>query len=105
FSYPDGRLVLWGEPAPGDVYYFGSDVAVPTPGSYTLRLASAADFQAWVDGKRVVSRQEVDRPQPVEWTVPLRLAAGRHRVLVKLARGGERGDAEVYLYRDDGAPA
>jgi cellulose synthase operon protein C len=105
FRFPDAHLALWAEPLLGDVFYFGADVVAPQSRPYTLRLTCSADFEAWVDGALVVKRQEVKQRQPLEWSVPLELTAGKHRLLLKLARGSERGEIDVLLTRDDAGPS
>lgn len=105
FEFPDGRVVLAGDPAAGDGYVLGADVTVTRAGEYLLTLLSAAEFVAWVDGERVARRRAVDRPEPTEAAVGLALSAGRHRLLVKLFRGDDRGDFAAFLAPADGSAA
>ncbi len=102
---PAGDLALEGEPGGGDFFYLASDVALERGGAYLLHLATTATLRAFVDGAPVAERRSYEAFLPFAQAVPLRLAPGRHRLLVKLGRGGAPAWIAAYLAREDGAPA
>lgn len=68
-----------------------------------LLLGSDGSPQVWVNGRRVLrSFREQHKTTPHEYVVPIRLNAGRNRVLIKLdnARQWWGFQTEVYLARD-----
>lgn len=103
--YADGRLSLAGEPSTGDVYVYGVDVTVPEAGRYVLRTVTSMDHVAVLDGTRVLERLSFRRPQSTLQAKAVKLAAGTHRLLLRMARQGQQGNLTVALHRVDGKPA
>jgi hypothetical protein len=103
--FADGRLSLAGEAQAGDVYVYAVDVQVPATGTFVLRTVTSLDHVAVLDGTPVITRLTHARPAPTLSASAVRLAAGAHRLLVRLAREGEAGNLTVALHRLDGAPA
>lgn len=105
FTFPDGRFSLVGEPGAGDVYLFAVDLQVPTAGVYVLRTVTALDHVAVLDGTALLSRFTHAAPAPTLSTRAVRLAAGSHRLLVRLAKESQAGHFQVVLHRLDGQPS
>lgn len=103
--FADGRFSLVGEPEAGDVYLFAVDAAVPTAGVYVLRTVTSLDHVALLDGAPLVQRLTHARPASTVTTRAVKLAAGAHRLLVRLAKESQVGHLTVTLHRLDGRPA
>lgn len=104
-TVPDGRFSLAGEPMAGDVYLFAVDVEVPEAGKYVLRTITSMDHVALLDGTPVVTRLTWQRPASTLSARALKLDAGTHRLLIRVAREDQAGNLQVALQRLDGAPA
>ncbi|MBL0275367.1 MAG: hypothetical protein IPQ24_04555 [Anaeromyxobacter sp.] len=102
---PDGVATLEGEPAEGEQFYLAADLTVARGGRYLVVIGAAASLRAWVDGAPLAERRAFEGPAPTQLVRPLELAAGRHLLLVKLARGGARTTLVVNLARVDGEPS
>ena len=103
--FADGRFSLSGEPEPGDVYLYAVDVQVPVAGTYVLRTVTSLDHVALLDGTPLITRLTSASPAPTLSTRAVHLAAGAHRLLVRLARESQAGHLSVALHRLDGQPA
>ncbi|MCI0569857.1 MAG: hypothetical protein L0Y66_03830 [Myxococcaceae bacterium] len=103
--FPDGRLSLAHEGAPGDVYLVAVDVEVPEGGTYVLRTLTPAAHKVYLDGTKVVERRPFARAESSVSSRGVDLSAGRHRVLVKMVRGDRSGVLTLALMRADGRPA
>ena len=101
----DGRLALSGEPGTGDVYVAGVDFTAPERGDYVVRAITAMDHVAVLDGTPVLTRATWQRPAPTLTETAVRLDAGAHRLLVRMAREGQAGHLTVAVMRLDGRPA
>jgi hypothetical protein len=102
---PDGTFALEGEPPDGAVYYLAADVALARGGRYLLALGTSMSARVQLDGALVHERREFAAHLPTVVHVPIALGAGTHRLLVKVARSGERAALHVALAREDGAPS
>jgi hypothetical protein len=102
---PDGSVALDGEPAGGDVFVLAADVTLARGGTYLVTLGTALSARVTVDGALVHERRDFERWLPTVVHVPVALDAGVHRVVVKLARTGERGGLHLAFAREDGAPS
>lgn len=101
----DGRFALAAEATTADVYYLAADVGVKDEGVYLLKVSSKGTFKAFVDGVPALERRDFAAHLPDEAVAEIALAAGRHRLLVKLSRGAERSDLAIALPRKDGKAA
>jgi hypothetical protein len=101
---PDGAVSLEAE-GPGDVYYLAADATAARGGEYLLTLGGTVSLRAFLDGAPVAERRVWTGYRALGQTVALRLAPGRHRLLVKLTRGGARAHFAAALARADGAPS
>ncbi|MCB9592329.1 MAG: hypothetical protein H6719_06325 [Sandaracinaceae bacterium] len=54
-----------------------------------LRLTTPSGVRVWLNGNRVVDQERVSRPETDNLVVPVHLAAGWNRVLVKSAQGDQ----------------
>lgn len=105
FHFADGHLSLSGEPSQGDVYVYAVDVTVPEAATFVLRTVTSLDHVAVVDGTKVLERFTTSRPAPTLTTRALKLDAGTHRLLVRMARENQAGQLVLNLQRADGRPA
>ncbi|HTN51464.1 MAG TPA: hypothetical protein VML50_03600 [Anaeromyxobacter sp.] len=102
---PDGSASLEGEPVDGDVFLLATDATLAQGGRYLLTLGTAMSARLVVDGAVLFQRRAFAAPAPGLVHLPLALAAGRHRIAVKLSRAGPRTGLLVALSREDGAPS
>lgn len=100
---PDGSVALDGEPGDGDVYFLAADVTLARGGRYLVALGSVMSVRLLVDGAPVHERRAFAAHGPTLVHLPLELAAGRHRVLVKAARAGAPASLHLAFCRADGA--
>lgn len=100
---PDGSVGLDGEPSDGDVFYLASDVALERGGRYLVTLGTALSARVAVDGVVVHLRRDYAAHEPTVAHVPVALAPGRHRVVVKAARTGVRPLLHLAFSREDGS--
>jgi len=103
--FADGRLSLAGEPPSGDVYLYVVDVTVPARARFVLRTVTSMDHVAIIDGTTVLSRLTSRRPASTLTTRIVKLTAGTHRLMLRMARERQAGNLTVSLQRLDGAPA
>lgn len=103
----DGLVSLEGEPAEqGDVFYLAADLRAARGGDYLVAVGATGELAAWIDGEPLAERRTAEGFPPTAQVVPRRLAAGSHRLLVKLARfDGAPARMAVSLARADGAPS
>jgi hypothetical protein len=102
-SAPDGTFALDGEPSTGDVFALVSDAALVRGGRYLLIVNTNATVRVLVDGALVSERRAFAAWLPGVSALPLDLAPGRHRLVVKLSRTDGNGALSVSLARADGA--
>ncbi len=71
-----------------------------------LRLTTPAGVRAWLNGTLVVDQERVSRPETDNLVVPVHLAAGWNRILIKSAQG-DQGDwvFGARITELDGSPA
>lgn len=104
FVSPEGDVSLEQEPADGDLFYAASTVTAARGGDYLAWVEGAAALELRLDGAPVVARTPWPREVPRAQTVPVRLPAGPHAVLVRWSRA-EGSRFRVALARADGAPS
>ncbi len=103
--FADGRISLAGEPPTGDVYLYAVDVVVPTKGRFVIRTVTSMDHVALLDGTVVLSRLTSRRSASTLTTRVVKLEAGTHRLMVRMARENQAGNLTVSLHALDGSPA
>lgn len=103
--FPDGGIALDGEPPGADIFYLATEVTLARGGDYLLAAGGDLSWRVLVDGAPRAERRAHAGFPPLAELVPLRLAPGRHHLLVKLARGDAQGHLALSLARADGAPA
>ena len=103
-EFPDGDVGLDLEPGDGDVYYAVSDVTLERGGEYLFWVEGAAALEARLDGAVAVARVPYPTESPRAQATPVRLAPGRHSVLVRWSRA-EGNRFRVALVRADGDPS
>ncbi len=84
---PRGRLELASllTPTRWAAAFAQAQVTVPTAGAYELRLTTTDPTKVWVDGSLVFAAAQIERSVYDHLVIPVTLAAGAHRVLVKSA--------------------
>jgi tetratricopeptide (TPR) repeat protein len=102
---PDGSVALDGEPRDGDVFYLASDVTLARGGRYLVAVGTGLSAKLFLDGGLVHERRAASAWLPTLVHLPLDLAPGRHRLLVKVARCGHATGLHVAFAREDGAPS
>ena len=102
---PDGTLLLDGEPAGADVYALAADAELARGGAYLLVVNTSLAVRVLLDGVLVHERRAFAAWSPLWVTLPVELAPGRHRLVLKLARGTGGSGVSVSLARADGAPS
>jgi tetratricopeptide (TPR) repeat protein len=102
-EFPDGDLGLELEPADGDLYYAASDLTAAKGGDYLLWTEGASALEVRLDGAVMLARSPWPREVPRSQTVPVRLAPGAHKLLVRWTRS-EGSRLRVLLARADGSP-
>lgn len=103
--FADGRISLAGEPSTGDIYLYAVDVTVPAGGRFVLRTVTSMDHVALIDGTTVLSRLTSRRAASTLTTRVVKLDAGTHRLMVRMARENQAGNITVALHTLDGSPA
>ncbi len=104
-SFPDGRLSLSPEPAPGDLYVMAVDFELTQPGEYVVRTVTAMDHAATLDGTALFSRFTWAAPAPTLTSRAVELSAGPHRLMVRMSRDEQQGQLNLQVMRLDGKPA
>ena len=102
---PDGSVALDGEPGGADVFVLAADVAVARGGRYLVSLGTGLSARVTIDGALVHERRDFAGWLPTVVHVPVSLGAGVHRVVVKVARTGDRASLHLAFAREDGAPS
>lgn len=102
---PDGHFTLLGEPGEGDIYLLAFDAEVPADGDYVVRTVSHTTHKVLLDGATVFERRTITRTAPTVTARAVRLSAGKHRFLVKLAKDQGSGALSFSLPRVDGQPS
>ena len=105
FPVPDGLVTFEGEPASGDMYYLASDVQTARGGPHVLVVKATASAKVWLDGEPMAERRGFAGHAPMILATPVSLAPGRHRLLVKVSRGGLPAGVVASLSRADGSAA
>jgi tetratricopeptide (TPR) repeat protein len=103
--FPDGRISLAGSGARGDEYLLATDLDVAEAGDFAVRSVCAASLKVYLDGQLLVQRRAFERAQPTVNAAGVWLGTGRHRLLVKVAKGDGAGNLTVAVLRLDGKPA
>ncbi len=102
---PDGTVALEGEPGGADVFYLAADVTLARGGRYLLALGTSMSARVQLDGAAVYERRDFAAHLPTVVHLRVDLAAGVHRVLVKVARSGDRSGLHLAFAREDGSPS
>jgi hypothetical protein len=101
---PDGTVTLEGEPPGEDVFYLAADVTLARGGRYLLTVGTSVSARVSIDGSTVHERRDFAGNPSTLTHLPVELAPGPHRVLVKLTRGASpRSGLHLALSREDGA--
>lgn len=103
--FADGYFTLGPESRSGDVYLLAVDFTAAQPGEYELRTISQMDHAATLDGATLFTRRTWALPASTVTTAAVRLEAGAHRLMLKVAREQTPGGLAVSLSRLDGTAA
>jgi hypothetical protein len=82
-EFPDGNVTVPEKLSRAGVYYASAQGTIPTTGEWLVRAESSGTFAVYVDGKHALTHDARFRSLPAIASAPLKLAAGRHTVLVK----------------------
>lgn len=105
FELPDGRLSLAGEGPLGDIYVFAVDVEAPVNAVHVVRSVTSVPHKLYLDGTLLFQRRSFERFEPTVSSAGVELSAGRHRLVIKLAKEDRSGSLSLSLMRADGKPA
>jgi tetratricopeptide (TPR) repeat protein len=105
FELPDGRLSLAGEGPVGDIYVFAVDVEATEKAVHVVRSVTSVPHKLYLDGTLLFQRRSFERFEPTVSSAGVELSAGRHRVVIKLAKEDRSGSLSLSLMRADGKPA
>jgi len=96
YLYPTDHAVAYGAAA----------VRVAQEGDYELHLTSSSATKAWVDDVLIFQEEDIDGDYLEMWPIPVHLAAGVNRILIKSANRKGSWKLGVRLTLPDGkAPA
>ncbi|HYR55298.1 MAG TPA: hypothetical protein VEM39_04220 [Myxococcaceae bacterium] len=102
---PEGRVSLAGEGPLGDIYVLAVDVDAPVDATHVVRTVTSVPHKVYLDGELLYQRRSFERFEPTVSTAGVALSAGRHRVVVKLAKEDRSASFGLSLVREDGQPA
>ncbi|MFB3813780.1 MAG: DUF3857 domain-containing protein [Terriglobales bacterium] len=83
FRFDDGNFALAPYFSQDGIFYAAADVPVTVAGEFRVRLESAGTVEVFVDGASVLRKDDRFRATPEIAWAPVRLGAGKHRVLLK----------------------
>lgn len=83
FRFHDGTFTLPDYFDTSGVLYASAEVTLPVAGEWRLRVESAGTLDLFLDGVRVLTKDDRFRVTPETVWKPVRLASGKHRVVVK----------------------
>lgn len=87
FQFADGQVKLPSSLAHDGVFYARSRVYLHSAGDWRLFLESAGTLAVFIDGEKVLTRDDRHALQPTSLRSDLTLARGDHRILVKFLNG------------------
>ena len=101
----DGRLSLAPEPPQGDVFVLAADVTLAEGGEYVVRAVTSMDHAMIIDGEQIALRRTWETTASTVTERAVKLRAGKHRLLLRVARDEQQGALFVNMSRTDGRPA
>jgi tetratricopeptide (TPR) repeat protein len=105
-QFPDGRISLSGEGDPGDGYLLVVDFELAgEPALHLLRSVTSSPHKLYLDGALALHSRGFERSGSSVNVRAVKLSPGRHRVVVRLARGDRSGNFAMAFPRLDGKPA
>ncbi|MHB8873938.1 MAG: tetratricopeptide repeat protein [Myxococcaceae bacterium] len=104
-DFPEGRFSLAGEGPRGDGYLVAVDFEVPAPSAYVVRTVTSAAHKVYLDGTLLIERRSFERAESTVSARGAQLEAGKHRLLMRLARDDRSGSVSLGVLRADGAAA
>ena len=87
FQFADGQVKLPAYLARDGVFYASSHVYVRSAGDWRLFLESGGTIEVFIDGDKVLTRDDRNALQPTNLRSNLILSRGDHRILVKFLNG------------------
>ena len=87
FQFADGQVKLPSYLAHDGVFYAASHVYLRSAGEWRLFLESAGTLAVFIDGEKVLTRDDRHTAQPTSLRSDLTLTRGDHHVLVKFLSG------------------
>jgi hypothetical protein len=83
FQFPDGQVRLPSYLSKDGVFYGSSHVYLRADGDWRIFLESGGTLEIFIDGKRVLSRDDRHAPRPQSLRSDRKLSRGDHLVMVK----------------------
>ncbi len=87
FQFANGQVKLPSSLAGDGVFYAASQIYLRSTGEWRLFLESAGTLELFIDGEKVLTRDDRHAAQPTSLRSDVKLASGNHRVLVKFLNG------------------
>ena len=87
FQFANGQVKLPSSIACDGVFYAASQVYLRSTGVWRVFLESAGTLEVFIDGEKVLTRDDRQGEQPTSLRGNVKLARGDHRVLVKFLNG------------------
>lgn len=87
FQFADGQVKLPANLVRSGVFYASSHVYVRSAGDWRLFLESGGTLAVFIDGEKVLTRDDRHALQPTNLRSNLTLSRGDHRILVKFLNG------------------
>ncbi len=87
FQFADGQMKLPAHLVRRGVFYASSQVYVRSAGDWRLFLESEGTLAVFIDGEKVLTRDDRHAQQPTNLRSNLTLSRGDHRILVKFLNG------------------
>lgn len=104
-TFADGRVVVPAAFRAFGVVYAAADFETAAPAVVRVGVASPASFRVFVDGTLALEADRVREHPPLEVGARVRLSAGRHRILVKVANANRFTPFALALHGEKGTPS
>ncbi len=104
---PVGPELNFGEmitPSRWSVAYGLAHFQVRAPGRMELRVSTGSPLKVWIDGKPIFFAQVIKNIDFDQFVVPVDLAVGQHRLLVKSAQEQSTWQLDLRFTKPDGGP-
>ena len=116
YEGPLGEIAPWNEPTlegslgllrakeTGDVYFAAVDLLVPEDGVYLFSWATRSQARMVLSGVELLSTDPISGRPPTQGIVKAQVAAGSHRLIVRLLSGVGGGAMSLNVFDSAGRP-